>query len=89
MSKKENTYSISLLDNLRMNGFNADMDYLERNLKSNFKQSERLNAKYIIIIGEEEVQSNILTIKNNETKEESKIDKDELIEFFDKHIEHE
>lgn len=86
MSDIENDYSINLLDHLRMNGYNCDMDYMNRNLKSNFKQSERLGAKYIIIIGEEEIKTNILTIKNNETKEEIKIDINNIIEFLDENI---
>lgn len=89
MSENENNYCISLLDMIRMNGFNADMDYLNRNLKSNFKQSERLGAKYIVIIGEEEVKTNILTVKNNINKEEIKINKEEIISFLDNNIEHE
>lgn len=89
MSANENQYSINLLDTLRMNGFKCDMDYLERNLKSNFKQSERLNAKYIAIVGEAEVKTDILTLKNNETKEEIKIKKEDLVEFLDENIEQE
>ena len=53
------------------------------NLKSNFKQSERVSATYNIIIGEDEVKSNILTIKNNETKEEFKVELENLIDFLD------
>ena len=89
MSSAENEYSINLLDTLRMNGFNCDMDYLDRNLKSNFKQSERLGAKYIIIIGEEEVNKNILTIKNNTSKEEIKVSREEIVNFLDESITHE
>ena len=43
-------------------------------------------AKYIIIIGEEEVNTKILTVKNNETKEEYKVVLDKLIEFLDEKI---
>ena len=86
MSDEEKDYSIRLLDVLRMNGFNADMDYMNRNIKSNFKQADRLNSKYVIIVGEEEVNSNILTIKNNITKEEYKINVEEIVEFLDKNI---
>ena len=70
-----------------MNGFSVDIDYMNRNIKANFKQADRLNAKYVIIIGEEEVKSNILTIKNNKTKEEYKIEVDKLVDFFDENIE--
>ena len=87
MSNNEYDYSISLLDQIRMNGFTADMDYMNRNIKSNFKQADRLNAKYVIIVGEEEINSNILTLKDNKTKEEYKIEVEELIDFLDSKIE--
>ena len=87
MSDNEKDYSIRLLDVLRMNGFNCDMDYMNRNIKSNFKQADRLNSKYVIIVGEEEVNSNILTIKDNRSKEEYKISVEDIVEFFDKKIE--
>ena len=82
-------YVFSLTQNLRMNGFSVEMDYLKRNMKGNFKQAERLGASYIIIIGEEEIKTEILTVKNNQTKEEYKIAVSELITFLDEHIEEE
>lgn len=86
MSINEKDYALNIVNNLRMNGFKVDCDYMNRNIKSNFKQADRLNSKYIIIIGEEEKNSQILTIKNNETKEEYKVKYDDLIEFFDERI---
>lgn len=87
MSELENDYAISLLDHLRMNGFKADMDYMARNFKSNFKQADRLNSKYVVLVGDEETKTGVLTIKDNKTKEEYKIKEEELIEFFDEKIE--
>ncbi|NLL44270.1 MAG: histidine--tRNA ligase [Mollicutes bacterium] len=86
MSEKEKIEAFKLLQNLRLNGFNCDMDYMNRNLKSNFKQSERLNAKFVIIIGEDELKNDILTIKNNITKEEYKIDSCYIINFLDEKL---
>lgn len=82
MSDNEKDYAFNLLNIIRMNGFSADIDYMNRNIKGNFKQADRLNSKYIIIIGEEEVKTNIITIKNNQTKEESKINIDSIIEYL-------
>lgn len=87
MSDNEKKYSLNLVNILRMNGFSCEMDMMNRNIKSNFKQADRLNSKYIIIIGEDEISSNILTLKNNQTKEEYKVYIDELISFFDENIE--
>ena len=87
MSNNECDYCISLLDKIRMNGFSADMDYMNRNIKSNFKQADRLNAKFVIIVGEEEINSKVLTIKDNKTKEEYKVKVEGLIDFLDSKIE--
>ncbi len=86
MGESEKEEAFRLLQNLRLNGFSCDIDYMNRNLKSNFKQSERLNAKYVIILGEEELKEDILTIKNNKTKEEYKIDGCYIINFLDEKL---
>ena len=83
---EQKPYVLSVANDLRMSGFNVEIDYNSRNFKSNFKQADKMNVKYIIIIGEEEVNSKILTVKNNETKEEYKVKLDELIEFLDEKL---
>lgn len=86
MSENEKQKSLNVTNNLRMNGFKADMDYLNRNIKSNFKQADRLNSKFVIIIGEEEIKTNVATIKNNHEKTEEKIEFDKLVEYLDRNI---
>ena len=83
MGDEQNVKCMSLVNNLRLNGFNVDMDYNSRNLKNNFKYANKIGTKYIIIVGQEEVKSNVLTIKDNNTKEEFKVNINKLIEFFD------
>lgn len=80
-------YALSLTQFLRLNGISSDMDYLSKNVKANFKQADRMNAKFVILLGLDEVESKVLTIKNNQTKEEFKIEEDKLIEFFDQVLE--
>jgi histidyl-tRNA synthetase len=89
MDEESKKLGIKITNILRMNGFSSEIDGMSRNIKGNFKQADRLNAKYVIIIGEEEIKSNILTIKNNNTKEEYKIELEKLIDFLDENIEEE
>ena len=86
MSENEKQKSLKLTNNLRMNGFKVDMDYLNRNIKSNFKQADRLNSKFLIILNDEDIKTNIATIKNNHEKTEEKIEFDKLVEYLDKNI---
>ncbi len=86
MDKEEKTYVLSLVNNLRLNGFNVDMDFKDRNIKNNFKHADKLEAKFVIIIGKDEVSNKIITIKNNNTKEEFKVKLENIVEFFDEKL---
>lgn len=86
VSKNEMKDALLLVDNLRDNAFSVDMDYTNKKMNSKFKEADRYNAKFIVIIGEDEVKNNKLTIKDNLTKEEKKIEKDSIIDFLDVNI---
>ena len=86
MSENEKDVALTLTMDLRLNGFKVELDYMNRNLKSNFKQADRLNAKFIGIMGEEEKKNKYLTIKNNKTKEEVKVKYQDLIYFLDESL---
>lgn len=89
ISMNEDIKAFKLANILRINGFNVEMDYSGRNIKSNFKKADKLKVKYIIIVGEEEVKTGIITIKDNGTKEEFKIDYEDIIQFLDRRLEDE
>lgn len=83
MSENEKAKALRLCMDLRLNGFKVEIDYMNRSLKSNFKQADHLNSKFIIIIGEEEINNNFVTIKNNKIKEEQKVELEYLIYYLD------
>ncbi len=86
MSDDEKMNMMSLTNMLRLNGFSVEMDYNSRNIKNNFKCADKMGAKYIILIGKDEVMSEVLTIKNNRTKEEYKVKFKNIIEFLDEKL---
>lgn len=85
-SDNEKEYIMKLANDLRGNGFKIDVDYESKSFKNNFKRADKLNSKFVIIIGEEEVKTKVLTVKNNKTKEEYKVSIDELIKFLDEKL---
>ena len=87
ISDNEKEYAFKLLNELRSNDLKCDMCFTNRNLKGQFKECDNNNTKYVIIIGEEEANTDIITIKNNNTKEEFKIKKEELVEFIRRNYE--
>ena len=82
-TKKE---ALSLVQYLRLNGFKADTDYMDKTMKANFKQANKMQASFVLLLGSEEVKTGILTIKNNHTQEEYKVNKDECIAFLDEKL---
>ena len=51
-------------------------------MKSQFKIADKLNAKQLIILNSEDLQKGLINIKDNATKEEQKIDEDEVVEYL-------
>ena len=86
LSDEDKGYAIGLSQALRLSGFSVDVDSLNRSMKSNFKQADRKHSRFVMIIGESERESNLLTIKDNHTKQEYKVTIDEIIDFLDEHM---
>ena len=74
--------ALVLANTLRKEGVVCEIDYASTSMKSQFKTAERVNAKYIAIIGEEERLSGTLNLKNCETKEQITIKQDEILNFI-------
>lgn len=59
---------------LRDAGVAAEMDHQGRSLKSQFKQADRLGARYVVVVGPDELASGQATIRDMGTKEEKRVD---------------
>ena len=86
VSDTEKKYAASLVNYLRANGFKTDTEYTGRGLKAQFKQADRLNAKYLVILNDEDLKNDEVKIKNNKTKEEELVSVDYLLYFLDEHL---
>ncbi len=74
--------ALKLANYLRNNHLKVELDYVSSNLKPQFKLSERKNAPYIIIIGEEEIKNNVFKLKDTINKTEEMKSIDELNQIF-------
>ena len=82
VSEEEKLYALDLIQSLRLNGVICETDYLNKGLKGQFKQADRLNAKYLIILNNEDLQKGLVNVKDNVTKEEEKVDISEVVEYI-------
>lgn len=69
---------------LRANGFSVDMDYAGRGLKGQFKSADRFHATYSMILGEDEVKGEYVQLKDNRTKEQTKVPLEDIVSTLEK-----
>ena len=69
-----------LLFTLRQNNLSVDTDYKSRKLKAQMKDADRRGAKFTIVLGENEVSSNQVELKNQATRESVTVSLDALSE---------
>lgn len=86
VNEDEKKYAAYLSQELRLAGFIVDTEYTGRALKGQFKQADRLNAKFTCVLNSEDLNNNEIKIKNNETKTEEIISLDVLIYYLDEQI---
>lgn len=67
MGDKAKAFGLNLLHELRLKGVKAEMDTLGRNIKGQFKYADRLNAKYTVVIGENELEEGAVSVKEMAT----------------------
>ena len=83
VNEDEKKYAVYLAQELRMAGFIVETEYTGRSLKGQFKQADRLNSKFLVILNSEDLNNNEVKVKNNKTKEEEIISLDALFYYLD------
>ena len=75
-----NSKALELVQALRQQGLTAERDYLGRKIKAQFKSADSFKARTVITLGESEVESGQVTIKNNASRQEMTVRLNELME---------
>ncbi|OQY10781.1 MAG: histidine--tRNA ligase [Fusobacteriia bacterium 4572_132] len=74
------SFSLKMANELRKNDINAVILFEEKSLRAQMKKASKLKVKYVIIIGEEEKNNEILSFKEYDTGKQSKHPINEIIE---------
>ncbi|URT69912.1 histidine--tRNA ligase [Cytobacillus firmus] len=82
LGEEAKDYTVGLLQKLRMAGYSAERDYLDRKIKAQFKAADRSNAKFVAVLGEDELKANKINVKSMESGEQTEVDLDSFIEKF-------
>lgn len=78
------TKSIEIATKLRNAGINTQIYTNNAKIKNQFKYASRLNIPYVIVIGEDEIKENKISLKNMENGEQVSISIEEAIKVLNK-----
>ncbi|MGD9057308.1 MAG: histidine--tRNA ligase [Desulfobacterales bacterium] len=67
-------------------GINAELDFGTKSLKGQMKRADRLAAGYVLIVGDDELKKGEAILRNMETKEQSSVPFDSLVDTIKKRI---
>ena len=69
-----------IINQLHLDGIRAELDYESKSLKSQMRRADKLNARYALILGEEELKKGEAVLRNMETKSQEDIPMANLLE---------
>ncbi|PBB06802.1 MULTISPECIES: histidine--tRNA ligase [Salimicrobium] len=73
IGEKPELEAVKLVDKLRSEGLRVDKDYLHKKMKAQFKAADRLKAEKVLILGEREVENNLVNVKDMATGEQKEV----------------
>ena len=71
--------AIEIANKLRQEGINTEIYFDDKKIKAKFKYADKLKIPYVIVIGEDEIKTGELTLKNMETGEQKREKIEEVI----------
>ena len=70
-----------LVKEFRANGISADTDYTDRKMKAQMKTADRQGAKYVIVLGDTELEEQAVNVKEMETGNQEKVAFSDLVNY--------
>ena len=80
LGEKAKDFSLNLLTKIRNAGISVESDFEKKSIKAQMKAADKSNAKYSLILGEDEISQNKIVLKNMKTGDQESILMDNLIE---------
>ncbi len=76
------SYNLKTASDLRKAGISCDFDLMGRSVKAQFKYADKLKAKFVVVIGESELESGTCNVKNMNDGENEQILLEHLTEYL-------
>ena len=72
--------ALSLTKQMRAAGIRVIMDVMERGLKAQFKYADRIGARYVVVIGDEELAKGVVTLRDMNNSSQTQVAKESITE---------
>jgi len=82
LSDKAKQDIMVLANSLRQEGISTEIDLMDRSFKGQLKYANKIGAKYMLVLGDDELASGEAKIKNMALGDETPIKLNEIIKFF-------
>lgn len=82
IGEKADLFVQNLVYNLRNKGICAERDYLERSVKAQMKYANKLGSIYSAVVGDDDIESGCVSVKNMQSGEAVSVPFEELAEFI-------
>ena len=81
MNEEAKLKAVELVAKFRKAGITAEMDYLNRKMKAQMKAADRQGAKFVIVLGESELEEQAVNVKEMETGNQEKVPFADLVTY--------
>jgi histidyl-tRNA synthetase len=78
------SFIMELASKLRTQNLTVDFDYLQRSVKAQMREANKMNAKFTLFIGGDEYKQGMMNLKNMSSGEEEKISLDKIKDVISK-----
>ena len=83
LEKKGIPASLNIAKKLRLKGLNIISDPIRRSMKAQMRDANKLRARYVLILGESELDDKTILYKNLENGKQESIKQEKIVKYFD------
>lgn len=82
MDEKTDKFAFGLLKELRDANLKVDKDFFNKKVKNQFKQADRANARFAIVVGESELEAGTVVVKDMKLQEQEVVKVTEVVRYL-------
>ncbi|WP_431804758.1 histidine--tRNA ligase [Halobacillus andaensis] len=86
LGEKAEKEAVRLMYNLRQAGVQVDKDYLQRKMKGQFKAADRLNTKYVVVLGDREIEQDAVSVKEMNSGDQIELPINQIVTYLNEKL---